>query len=136
MRQHLKGWNLQQIGEKKRDRRCLLRQLEDIDRLSDSREQLANEWKTRYEIENALENIYQMEAIYWQQRGSDLWVLEGDANTQFFHQQANGRRRRNTIVSLDTNFGEVRNQEDIMTHVTNFYKVLFGSSLAPNQNAT
>ena len=73
-----------------------------------------------------------MEAIYWQQRGSDLWVLEGDANTQFFHQQANGRRRRNTIVSLDTDFGEVRNLEDIMTHVTNFYKVLFGSK--PERN--
>ena len=70
-----------------------------------------------------MENIYQMEAIYWQQRGSDLWVLEGDANTQFFHQLANSRHRKNTIVSLETDLGEVSRQEDIMLHVTGFYKL-------------
>ena len=70
-----------------------------------------------------MENIYQMEAIYWQQRGSDLWVLEGDANTQFFHRLANSRHRKNTIVSLETDLGEVSRQEDIMLHVTGFYKL-------------
>jgi hypothetical protein len=72
MRQHLKGWNIQQIGEQKIVRANLLQQLEGIDRLCESRELLAEEWQKRYEIENELENIYQMEAIYWQQHGSDL----------------------------------------------------------------
>ena len=127
MRQHLKGWNLQQIGEQKKMRGILLQQLADIDSLADSRELLADEWQKRYDIENELENIYHMEAIYWQPRGSYLWILEGDANTQFFHQHANGRRRKNTIIALDTDLGKVQSQDDIMRHVTDFYKNLFGS---------
>jgi len=58
--------------------------------------------------------------------------LEGDANTQFFHQHANGRRRKNTIVAFDTEIGEVRSQEDIMSHVTSFYKQLFESQPPSN----
>lgn len=110
----------------------MLQQLEEIDNLAESRELSAAEWQKRYEIENELENIYQKEAIYWQQRGSDVWVLERDANTQFFHQHANGRRRKNTIISLETNLGEVRCQQDIMSHVTSFYKNLFGSQPPSN----
>jgi hypothetical protein len=56
-----------------------------------------------------------------------LFILEGDANTEFFHQFANGRRWKKTIISLDTDQGEVRSQKEIMDHVTTFYKALFGS---------
>ena len=76
--------------------------------------------EARRGIELELERVYEAEELYWQQRGG--WILEGDANTQFFHQHANGRRRKNTIVAFDTEIGEVRSQEDIMSHVTSFYK--------------
>jgi hypothetical protein len=67
-----------------------------------------------------------LEELYWQQRGGVVWILEGDSNSQFFHLYANGRRRKKIIVSL-ANHGEIRSQEDIMMHATNFYKNLFGS---------
>ncbi|RLN23448.1 hypothetical protein C2845_PM07G29970 [Panicum miliaceum] len=128
LRQFLKGWNLQQLGEQKKTRSMLLSQLDEIDKLAESRELSADIWEKRYKLEDELENIYQMEAIYWQQRGSDMWVLEGDANTQFLHQHANGRRRKNTIVSLELEGVEIRSQEDLIRHVTDFYKNLFGST--------
>lgn len=77
--------------------------------------------------EHELERIYNMEEIYWQQRGNALRILKGDANTDFFHAYANGRRRKKAIIELETDHGVVRTQEDIMEHVTNFYKSLFGS---------
>jgi hypothetical protein len=54
-------------------------------------------------------------------------VLEGDNNSKFFHLYANGRRRKKTIITLDTDQGVVNTQEGIMKHVTEFYKTLFGS---------
>ena len=38
--------------------------------------------------------------IDWRQRSRQLWLAAGDANTQFFHQVACGRRRQNFIQRL------------------------------------
>jgi hypothetical protein len=48
-------------------------------------------------MENKLEEIYNKEEIYWQQRGNNRWVLEGDNNSNFFHLYANGRRRKKPL---------------------------------------
>jgi len=53
-------------------------------------------------------------------------VLQGDANTYFFHQFANGRRRKKTIAYLDANEGEIRGQKEINDHIVDYYKKLFG----------
>lgn len=68
-----------------------------------------------------------MEEIHWQQMGNETLVLKGDSNIQFFHQFANGRRRKNFIRSLEGDRGEISGQPDIAAHVTNFYKNLFGA---------
>jgi hypothetical protein len=54
-------------------------------------------------------------------------MLKGDSNTDFFHAFANGRRRKKTIIELETDWGVVKTQEEIMNHVTVFYNNLFGS---------
>ena len=55
-------------------------------------------------------------------------MLKGDANTHFFHQYANGRRRKSTILHLEANGKEIRGQQNIIKHVVDFYKELFGHS--------
>jgi hypothetical protein len=52
----------------------------------------------------------------------------GDANTNFFHSCANGRRRKTKICSMETDNGIITEQNDICQHVVNYYKQLFGSS--------
>lgn len=47
-------------------------------------------------------------------------MLEGDSNSKFFHQFANGRRSKNLIRSLETENGEIQTQEEIEKHVTAF----------------
>jgi hypothetical protein len=72
--------------------------------------------------------FFTKEELYWQQRGSEKWLLKGDANTSFFHNSANGRRRKTRICSLDTNNGAITSQEAIKAHVVEFYINLFGPS--------
>lgn len=55
-------------------------------------------------------------------------MLQGDTNSHFYHQFANGRRRKNTISFLNTEEGEIRGQQEITAHIVDFYKKLFGPS--------
>jgi len=54
------------------------------------------------------------------------WILQGDANTQFFYQFVNGRRRKKTITFLENGNEEIRGQNAISSHIVDYYKSLFG----------
>lgn len=41
------------------------------------------------------------EEIYWYERSHATWLLKGDNNTSYFHKCANGRKRKNNILSLE-----------------------------------
>jgi hypothetical protein len=55
------------------------------------------------------QNLYQIklrrlvreEEIKWMQRAKEIQLRDGDGNSKFFHQKANGRRRKNLIVRLN-----------------------------------
>lgn len=114
------------IGQQKKLKVDLLHMLEQIDKEAESSTLTSEEWQQCYEIEGSLEQIYQMEEVYWQQRVGDWWTIKGDSNTEFFHRYANGRRRKSTIVSLEGDQGTIKGQEEIAKHIVNFYKNLFG----------
>jgi len=71
-----------------------------------------------------------IEELRWKQRVGKNWILQGDANTQFFHQFVNGRRRKNTITYLEFDQGEIRGQCAVSANIVNFYKELFGHNEA------
>lgn len=52
--------------------------------------------------------------------------MQGDANTQFFHQFINGRRKKKTIAYLENGGEEIRGQTAISAHIVDYYKDLFG----------
>jgi hypothetical protein len=76
-----------------------------------------------------MEKIYHNEEMYWQQKGSERWILEGDANAHYFLSCANSRRRKTRICSLETDHGMIVDQKEISNHIVDYYKLLFGSSL-------
>jgi hypothetical protein len=78
-------------------------------------------------LEGELENLMEEEEIYWQQRGGEKWILEGDRKTEFFHLAANGRRRKKTILSLEQGDDVTTDPRQIRGIIYNFYKQLFGS---------
>jgi hypothetical protein len=123
-RQFLKGWNANRNSE---DNKLKREMLEKMDILGGERPDEVD-WVERYGIEYSLEEIMNKEEMHWQQRVTEKWLLQGDANTSFFHMCANGRRRKTRICSLDTEDDVISKQEDIAKHIVKFYKKLFGSS--------
>lgn len=83
-------------------------------------------YQRRLALEVELEKLLEAEEIYWQRRGGERWILEGDANTSFFHLMANGRRRKKQITALEHEGDEITDQGGIQHLICSFYKQLFG----------
>lgn len=130
MRQYLRGWHLRLIGQQKATRCKLTKRIEEIDLIAESRLLSFEELEERIQSEKDLESFVLMEEIHGKQRAGKNWVLHGDANTQFFHQYANGRRRKNTITMLESKSREIREQKVLTDHIVQFYKQLFGHNEA------
>jgi hypothetical protein len=67
------------------------------------------------------------EEEYWRQRGRQQWILQGDANTKFFHAFANGRKRKCAIHSLSSDQGVITEKGAIQEHIYSFYRNLMGA---------
>jgi hypothetical protein len=61
-------------------------------------------------------------------------LKEGDGNTKYFHLEASGRRKKNHISVLHNNGEEVMGEAELIKHVTNIYKGLFGPSSVSSMN--
>lgn len=44
-----------------------------------------------------LKKAYVQEESFWKQKSRNIWLLEGDVNTKFFHAQTQQRRARNKM---------------------------------------
>lgn len=116
----------------RREKATLLNKLRELDRMAD-RGGLSNaQWAARYKVEEQLEHIYAMEEVQWQKRGGVKWILEGNANTGYFHSMASGRKRKCTIFSLESDQGEIRDEVELKNHIENYYKTLFGREESGN----
>jgi mannosylglycoprotein endo-beta-mannosidase len=67
------------------------------------------------------------EELKWYQRSKSQFILEGDANTRYFHSVANGRHRKKRIHTLVQDEGIIEGQEHLKSYITNYYKNLFGA---------
>jgi hypothetical protein len=85
-RQYLRGWSANKSVVSKKEKADILSRLEELDKKGEDNTILFPEslWMERYHLEAKLDQIYYKEEIYWQQRGSEKWLLQGDANTHFF----------------------------------------------------
>lgn len=101
MRQKLRGWNCNLIGEQKRKKQQLLADLAYFEFQNESAPLDSSDYTYWLQCKSDLHNIFLEEEAYWQQRARLQWFLEGDINTKFFHVSASTRRRKNTILSLE-----------------------------------
>lgn len=58
------------------------------------------------------------------------WITQGDANTGYFYNYANGRRRKNFIFSLDHEGISIKGKDELRNHIYSFWKDLFGSKVS------
>ena len=106
LRKMLKGWGNNLRGDFRRKKEELLARIKSLDDLLTSDEATGNEGEERSRLESELEALFEEEEIYWQQRGVEKQILEGDANTAFFHLSTNGRRRKKNNSIFGTGWGE------------------------------
>jgi hypothetical protein len=127
LRHYLKGWEANR-GKLERDTKAhILAQIHSLDTQADASGLDEEEWALRYHLEDELMQILYAEEEYWRQRGCQNWLLQGDANTAYFHAIANGRRRKCAIRSLQSEEGEITGQTTIQEHIYKFYMGLMGA---------
>src|SRR4051812_11508947 len=67
------------------------------------------------------------EELKWYQRSKAKFILEGDANTRYFHAVANGKNKKKLIHSLIQDEGTIEGQQHLKSYITNYYKSFFGA---------
>ncbi|KAK1354013.1 hypothetical protein POM88_047269 [Heracleum sosnowskyi] len=73
--------------------------------------------------------LLERQEIYWQQRAKQMWLKEGDQNSQFFHRVATGRKKNNSIKGLMNKHDEWKeNREDIQQIIVDYFTELFSKS--------
>ncbi|KAE8811846.1 hypothetical protein D1007_11263 [Hordeum vulgare] len=128
-RQAMKGWGAN-LGANLRARKgALLGQIKSLDDLADGTGLSPDDWTRRYSFDVELMGIFRSEELFWQRRGGQNWLLKGDANTAYFQDIANGRRRKCVIPFLWDGDALLESPEDISSHIYSFYKELFSANL-------
>ena len=82
-------------------------------------------------IQTELQKIQEEEEEYWHKRSNLNWLLKGDNNTDYFHKIANGKKRKNTIFSLQHEGESIEEDGKILEHATAYYKDLFSPAEKP-----
>nr|XP_051221930.1 uncharacterized protein LOC127340196 [Lolium perenne] len=124
-RQFMRGWGANLGADLRLRKSSLLEQIQALDRVADADGLDAEEWLQRYALEHSLMEIYKGEEVFWRQRSRQKWLLQGDANTAYFHAIANGRRRKCTIPCLWSGDLLLEEAREISAHIYSFYKELF-----------
>ena len=77
-----------------------------------------------------IEELLEKEEIYWVQRSRANWLKFGDRNTNFFHNFATARKKRNHIRRLrDDNGVWVEDNETMRSLIADYFQILFSSEV-------
>ena len=79
------------------------------------------------DIVRDLEKIWNLEEIKARQRSRNKNIREGDRNTTYFQAISSQRAKKKRIPALETPDGLLEDTKDMLNHVVNFYKHLFGA---------
>jgi hypothetical protein len=88
----------------------------EFDRLSD------HEIDLKHYLKERLVSLLREEEIKWYERAKVKTLLEGGANTRFFHLVANGKHRKQHIYRLVDDNGVAVSSDHLKCHITNYLK--------------
>ena len=80
----------------------------------------AAELHAKLEAELRLKELLREEELKWALRAKVRRVVQGDANTQFFHMIANGKHRKNRIFQLQQDESTIVGQENLKLYITEY----------------
>ncbi|XP_050222138.1 uncharacterized protein LOC126672232 [Mercurialis annua] len=123
--EEVRHWNHHEFGNIFKRKNNLLSRINGIQRTREVffSQKLADlEQKLKVELNETL----LQEELLWIQKSRSEWILDGDRNTKFYHQKVKQRRRRNKIVALKDEEGNIiTDQEALKELALNFFSNLF-----------
>uniref|UniRef100_A0A803MJ30 Uncharacterized protein n=1 Tax=Chenopodium quinoa TaxID=63459 RepID=A0A803MJ30_CHEQI len=75
-------------------------------------------------IDERMDELEEREEVFWKQRSRQEWLKSGDKNSKFFHTKAQQRRKRNAIVKIKDEAGNIYKDED---HIAEVWRLLTNS---------
>ena len=127
LRQHLRGWAKHTAGTYRKEKKKLLALLENLDKRAELAPLSDQEINYKHYLKERLVLLLREEEIKWYERAKVKTFLVGDDNTRFFHLVANGKHRKQHIYKLENDQGVVIGDDQLKSHITQFYKNLFGT---------
>ena len=122
----LRGWAKHLSGVYKVEKERLLSLIQSLDIKAESMILQSAELQIKLEAEMRLKELLCEEELKWALRAKVRRVVQGDANTQFFHLIANGKHRKKRIFQLEQEEGTIVGQDNLIFYITEYYKKLFG----------
>jgi hypothetical protein len=86
------------------------------------------EKEMQIDMHKRIKKLLRDEEIKWRQRAKEKDLKEGDGNTKYFHLKASGRKKKNHISVLHHNGEEIMGETELIKHVIEIYKKIFGPS--------
>jgi len=126
LRQHLRGWAKHTAGAYRKEKKRLLALLDDLDKKAENAPLSDQDINLKHYLKERLVLLLR-EENKWYERAKVKTLLEGDVNTRFFHLVANGKHRKQHIYKLENDQGAVVGDDQLKSHITQFYKNLFGT---------
>jgi hypothetical protein len=127
LRQYLRGWAKNTSGSNKKEKKEVLGRLDILDKKAETGLLSTQEVDMRNFLRNRLAAMLREEEVKWYQRAKTKGLLEGDANTKYFHLVANGKHRKTRIYKLLDGDRVISGDVELKKHITSYYKNLFGS---------
>jgi exonuclease III len=127
LRQYLRGWATNTAGSYKKEKKTLLSLVNDLDKKAETDRLSDQEINLKHYLKERLVTLLREEELKWYERAKVKTLLEGDTNTRFFHLVANGKHRKQHIYKLEDERGIVVGDDCLKSHITNYYKNLFGT---------
>ena len=122
----MRGWAKHLSGIYKVEKKRLLTLIQSLDLKAESTILPASELHAKLEAEMRLKELLREEELKWALRAKVRKIVQGDANTQFFHLIANGKHRKKRIFQLEQDEGTILGQDNLKLYITEYYKQLFG----------
>ena len=72
-----------------------------------------------------LENVLNLEEIFWKEKSKVKWHSEGDRNTPYFHRVAKIKQASSLITTLGSGDVLLDDPEDVSEHIVSHFTSLF-----------
>lgn len=125
-KQYFKGWGFNIQGERRKQKATIQNELHELEKEEEKGPLTYAKLNARVHMISELMKILEEEELYWHKRTSETWLHKGDNNIEYFHRIANGRKRKNTIFSLQDGDKTIEGDSHLLEHATKYYKGLFG----------